>query len=203
LKVLEPPDWLAKTPLFCTACGKALKRLPPDDPWAYDLGCAADHRFFMMLGGPSASVAAKAEALAAPELAKLDDEAVIRRWLTDEKLRPMLDNELARLIARIGGKRRVPEAPTFTLCPLHAQAMRVEFHNDPQTRGFQCPKGHDLAERYRKLWFKTEGHAVALSAEYSDAELREIVDRWLGPDVALQAKLHPSLREALESFSAR
>jgi len=186
--------------LHCPSCGNDLVQRKSADPWAICLVCNTDHRFFIMPLSPLAAFTATAASITLPEIGGLSAPAIAAFWLSDQRARWVLNEQLALLLRAIIESRRILEEPHFSFCPICGAALEeYERPLDLYMKGLRCQSDHRWALRGGRLFSAMETVKLELQAEYSDAVVSQLIASWLKRDPCLEPNLHDSVRQVLLS----
>jgi hypothetical protein len=185
--------------LRCPTCAGRLAVAPSVDPLTVCLSCAADHRFFVM---PEFDTQTRRGAITErfPELEGTPVEAVVTFWLTDARVRPALNEQLAELLRTVVDGRRLKDSPPFSRCAICGEPLTLHEQPDIWVVGLQCKNTHRWASRGGLLFGRVGDARLTLHAELSEDAATQLIRGWLNDRRDLKPQLHKSLRRVLESW---
>ena len=134
-----------------------------------------------------------------PQLNGQSPEAVASFWLSDPSARSFLNEQLGVLLRAILENRQVPDEPSFSYCPLCAEALSEYEQPDIWVVGLRCRNAHSWFSREGRLHGTVDGRRFTLYAEASDATIAQLIAGWLEGKPQLEPQLHPSVRRVLQS----
>lgn len=199
------PDSLSRG-TWCTECGKPTSKRPSVDPFSICLACPAGHRQSIL---PSPSVTDKtdqARALKLPDLEGMNSTDTALFWLTNEHVRPYLNEQIGILLRNIVEIMRdgynLNRPHPFKYCPACGSPLEEFEQPDIWVQGLRCSQGHEYAERGSHLG--ASGMNLYIHNEFEERTVNQLAHAWLkrGGDEErwLLPQLHKSIEKVFEEY---
>lgn len=190
---------------YCPTCRSELNPYSLKDAYLQGLSCLNEHYFFKTCQDVLSTESIKASKMSSPASGNEKDIDVIEYWLTDNKARATLNNQIAVILRRIyeilKDNRHIPyNDKVFVFCPLCRMPLEMFDQPDIWVRGKRCNNSHEFYERGGTVNFSFQGKRENLSEEMSDKTLLFLIDGWLKSNRLLEEQLHGEVKKILTKF---
>jgi hypothetical protein len=168
--------------MFCPTCQAALREHTLLDPNLRGYRCANDDAFYTTLNEQFGGIPT-ANTIEPPPLN--NDMQLLKFWLTDQRARDRLPNQLA------------------ILCRRMVELAEDNRHIQPVQSPFAfCPTCGEPLSRFDSADVYTDGGSRAqLSADLDDDHMRTLIEFYTRDDDLIQPYVHPQLRAVLKRFT--
>lgn len=189
--------------MFCPTCQAALAEHTLLDPNLKGYRCANGDIFSTTLNEQFGGIP-KANTIQPPPID--DDIRLLKFWLTDQRARERLPNQLAILYRRLveiaeDNHHIAPVASPFTFCLTCGDPLSRFDSDDVYMQGSRCRNGHEFWERGNTVFYTESGAQANLSADLDDDYMPTLIEFYTRDDDVIQPYVHPQLRAVLKRFA--
>jgi len=189
--------------MFCPTCQAALIEHALLDPTLKGYRCANGDVFYTTLNAQFGGIPT-ANTITLPPMN--DDMQILKFWLTDQRARERLPNQLAILCRRMvdiaeDNHHIAPVRSLFAFCPTCGEPLSRLDSDDVYMRGLRCSNRHELWERGNTVFYTEHGSPAQLSGDLDDDYMRTLIEFYTRDDDLIQPYVHPQLRAVLKRFA--
>lgn len=189
--------------MFCPTCRAPFSEHTLLDPNLKGYRCANGDVFYTTLNEQFGGIPT-ANTIKPPPMN--DDIQILKFWLTDQRARERLPNQLATLCRRLveiaeDNHHITPVRSPFAFCPTCGEPLSHFDSADVYMQGLRCSNGHEFWERGKTVFYNEGGSRANLSGDLDDDYMPTLMEYYTSDDDLIQPYVHPRLRAVLKRFA--
>ncbi len=187
--------------IYCPSCCEKLNKIDSIDIFIEKFSCKNNHRFYVPIQEVNASKSEKVHGISLKSTQ--NDEDSILKWLSENKYRKFLNDQLALLLRRIyeikknGNNITDDGLSQFIYCPLCKDKLLQFKQVDIWVIGLRCNNNHNFLYRngVRDDNFK-------LCDEPSNKTLLFLIKTWLKKNSILESNINEQILNILKRYKS-